>query len=739
MNFLNGALLAGIAALSIPIIIHLFHKSRFKVVKWGAMHLLEAVLRTNQRRVQIEQWILLAIRCAIPVLLALAMARPIWQGSSKLLGDAKTSTVVLLDNSYSMEAGRAGATNYSLARDEASRLVGGLRPGSEAHVILMGQGTGLLDTPTSDLSRITQALAKTNAGYGLARVPFALDSAAGVLETMREPTRQLVMLTDFQRVSFEATENKLLGTSIERLKKQPFAPNLVFWDIGQEVRENVAIESLDFSRLMVGVGQKIQIRANLRNYGDANHTDLRVTLRVDGRDKTVSQVNLGPQSKAQVLFTQSFDSAGSHVVEIAKEPDALAADNSFLASIPVRDRIPALLVDGAPGATADDIKGDTGYLQIALSPFAAGKVELSDLLDPKVIQVSGLDAKALANSQVVVLANVRRLGDDQVKALEEFVKTGGGLLVFPGDQTDTAWWNGAFARLAPLPLIGVAGELKETARSVSVMGQRFENPALELFNDPRNGSLSEAAIKVWYRMRPPEKSGGPLDPVVLARLDTGDPFLAEKVFGEGRVIACATAADADWSNLPARPSYLPLVQRLAVYLASNVYPPRNLEIGQNLVSFLPAATAGRKAIVHGPDGVPMDVPVTKRGERGVVEFGPVRVPGLYTVTPPGEAPIHYVFNADRKESDLVKLTEAEINDLGRANNIPVVRSAAEYKALEAQQRFGSELWKWVLLGLLIFLFLELLLQQWFARSRGKVPVSAVLKKVSPRSDAEVSA
>ena len=117
-TFLNFALLGGIAALSIPIIIHLFHKSRFQIVKWGAMHLLEAVIRTNQRRIRIEQLILLAIRCAIPALLALAMARPVWVGAQKLLGNAKTSTIVLLDNSYSMEAGRAGLSNFSLARDE---------------------------------------------------------------------------------------------------------------------------------------------------------------------------------------------------------------------------------------------------------------------------------------------------------------------------------------------------------------------------------------------------------------------------------------------------------------------------------------------------------------------------------------------------------------------------------------------------------------------------------------------
>src|SRR5204863_7561556 len=141
-----------------------------------------------------------------------------------------------------------------------------------------------------------------------------------------------------------------------------------------------------------------------RNYGDANHPDLRVTLKVDGKDKTASQVNLGPLAKAQVLFTQSFDTAGSHVVEVATEPDALAADNTFLASIPVRDRLPVLLVDGSPGATPDDMKSETGYLQIALSPFAAGRAELSDLVEVKTIPLESLNAKVLADAESVVTA-----------------------------------------------------------------------------------------------------------------------------------------------------------------------------------------------------------------------------------------------------------------------------------------------------------------------------------------------
>ena len=75
MTFLNGILAFGAIAALVPLLIHLFNRSRFKVVAWGAIHLLESVLRKNRRQIQLEQIILLIIRCIIPILLALALAR----------------------------------------------------------------------------------------------------------------------------------------------------------------------------------------------------------------------------------------------------------------------------------------------------------------------------------------------------------------------------------------------------------------------------------------------------------------------------------------------------------------------------------------------------------------------------------------------------------------------------------------------------------------------------------------
>ncbi|MDR3401502.1 MAG: VWA domain-containing protein [Chthoniobacter sp.] len=720
MSFLNIALLGGALALAIPIIIHLFHKSRFQIVKWGAMHLLEAVIRTNQRRIRIEQIILLIIRAAIPAVLALCMARPVWKGMHKLVGEARTSTVILLDNSYSMAASRAGTSNFSLAKDEASRLLNELPRGSDAQVVLMGEGGApLLDEPTYDLARLTQALKSIEATYGTATVPAGLDFAANVFGQMHESSRNLVVMTDFQRISFEATEDAEVGQMLDRLRKLPLPPEITFFDVGSEVKDNVAIESLDYSRLMVGIGQKIQIRANLRNFGDAPYQDLRVYFKADGKERSMAQIRLGPHEKGQVLFTHAFETAGSHVVEVVADADPLKADNSYLASIPVRDKIPVLLVNGDP--SAEPLKGETDFAEIALQPYSAtGRVALADLISTKVVRTENLDAAGINAAAVVVLANVRQLDGGQLHALEEYVRNGGGLLIFPGNRVDAAWTNSALFKdgkgLLPLALGALGGDLKEGAPSIGIVSQRFDHPALDLFNDPRNGTVSDAAIKMWYRLKEPAVASANA-PTIVARLTSGDPFLVEKQFGDGRVIQCAVPCDADWSNLPMRPFYLPMMQRLAIYLASTVFPPRNLEVSKPLVAFLPVGDAGKKASLALPDGTTREVPVVKKNERGVVEYGRTQQPGLYTLTAPSGTATHFVVNTSRRESDLQKLTDAEIADFAKSHGISVVHSGAEYKQLDRTRRFGSEFWRPLLWLLLVLIFAELFLQQRFARVR----------------------
>ncbi|RYD90615.1 MAG: hypothetical protein EOP50_15690 [Sphingobacteriales bacterium] len=295
----------------------------------------------------------------------------------------------------------------------------------------------------------------------------------------------------------------------------PLKPTITFFNVGQEVRENVSVDSLEFSKLMIGVGQKFLIRANLRNYGDANYPDLRVYLKVDGKEKTASQLALGPRETGQVLFTHTFESAGSHVVEISVEADMLKADNTYFASVPVREKLPVVLVNGDP--SPEPLKGETDFAEIALQPFSAGRVEMADLIATKVVRPEDLNGQTLNEAAVVVLGNVRKLESNQLRALEEFVRNGGGLLVFPGNRVDPNSWNSDLWKsgkgLIPAGVGALSGDIKEDSPTISILAERYNNPALELFNDPRNGTISDSAIRLWFKLQEAPADAGAVSPV----------------------------------------------------------------------------------------------------------------------------------------------------------------------------------------------------------------------------------
>jgi len=722
VTFLNAALIAGMAAVAIPIIIHLFHRSKFKIVPWGAMHLLEAVLRKNTKRLKLEQLILLLIRCSIPVALALCMARPVITGLAPLLKNNKISTVLILDNSYSMEAGGPANSNFQQAKEAARQIVDNLVPGSDVAIVQMAGGAStLLDEPTFDLDRVRGELGKMRAGFGAATVPEAFQVARAVQPRLNQLNREVIVLTDFQKVTWSengglpATERARIAGQIAEGKTPS---RLTFFHVGKEVTDNVSVESLQFNRMILGVGQQLRVRASLQNHGEGEYRDLRVVFKVDGKERSVSQASLGAREKGQVLFTHTFDTSGSHVVEVVAEADPLVADNSMMASIPVWDRMPVLLVSG--DMNPEPLMGETDFVEIALRPFGNAKVEMADLITTKTVDARELDAKMLAETRVVILANVSQLSETQLKAIEAFTKEGGGILIFPGNRINSAWYNTTLLSggkgLLPLPVVSLSGSTNSGARA-SIVSQHYEHPALEMFNDPRNGNLSEADIRLWYKMREESGKSGDSAVTVIARLDTGDPFLVEKKYGEGRVLECAVPCDAEWTNLPARPFYLPLMQQLVTYLASKVFPPRNVDVGKPLVAFLPAGDAGKKAILTDPEGKAREVQVQSKGTRAVAEFGETQRPGLYVLDGPGNSRIHFVVNVDRKESDLAQLAETEVQGVAKAMGATVVKSFNDYRSLDQQRRFGQEIWQFLLATVVGLIFVEMLLEQLFARRK----------------------
>ena len=730
MTFLNFILLGGTVAAALPIIIHLLNRQRYQTVQWGAMHLLETVLKVHTRRLKWEHLILLIVRTAIPLFIAICMARPVLTGMTQLHGNAPTSQIVLLDNSLSMEGGDADKSNFAISRELTAKIAGELPRSSEIAVVGMAGPFSELTEPSSDPAGAAQKVRAFNGGFGMARPAAALETAAGLFATrMHHSDRSLAIISDFQKVSWSAEDAAARVRAMDLLRAQPVPPRVILFHNGTEIKENVAVENIELSRSIIGINQKIQIRANIKNYGAKAWPDMRVYFRVDGVEKSASTANLTPNGSAQVLFSYSFEKAGSHVVEVRVDADALKADNFAQASVPVLDQLPVLLVSG--DMNPEPLRSETAFLEIALQPFtatpAAKEMGLADLISSRVVGEDQFVATDLSRAKVAVLANVRRLTDPQLKAIEDFVRDGGGLLVFPGDRADVAWYNEKIGKpdssgLLPCKLGALKSAGSGDASSLNpsepppagIVVQHYDHPALALFNNPKNGSLRGAQIRTWYRLDPLAANVSAA-PMIAAKLDTSDPFLVEKPYGEGRVILCATACDADWGNLPMRPFYLPLTQQLVSHLASKVYPPRNVEIGQRIGAFVPPAMAGKHATLTTPDNVRHDILIAKKEMHGVVDYEGTMRPGLYLLELPGGETLHFVVHPPPAESNPEQLAEPELQALAKSLDATLVTTWDEYDKTEHQRRFGREIWKGLLWFTLGLIFTELALIRFVTR------------------------
>src|SRR3954447_4029550 len=154
MAFLNPLLLFGTTAIAAPIIIHLFMNRRVKRMRWAAMRVLENSVIKNQKRLNLEDLLLLALRCLLVILLALALARPMFgTGSGAAAGRGVEMAVIALDNSYSMGQNDGGPSRFDQARQAAEQVLDALPAGSSVAVLLFSDLVqAVIPEPTYDLN-----------------------------------------------------------------------------------------------------------------------------------------------------------------------------------------------------------------------------------------------------------------------------------------------------------------------------------------------------------------------------------------------------------------------------------------------------------------------------------------------------------------------------------------------------------------------------------------------------------
>ena len=742
MTFLNPVLLAGIAAAAVPLVIHLLHRSRYQTVSWGAMHLLEDVVQTNQRRLQWHQWLLLAVRILIPILLAVLMARPLLTGFQALRGDRPISLVVVVDDSASM-ATRSEPdepTRFDAATAAVEELVFGSPAGSEFVVLLAGQPhRTLLDRPTSDASLLVGALTAVQPRQDAFDAGEVLDEAAVQVAGLSHPLREVVVVSDFESSEWD--------TGAERPTAAAF--DLTLLDVlgarreasASDAIDDVAVAEVESPRRPVSPGQTATVRAVVRNRGDADVLDLPITLRDGTADPETVRVDLPGGGEAQALFRLAVDRPGTHPLTVAIDrDDANAANNTAFCSLDVLDRVRVLLVDGDPSLVP--LEGETDYVAIALAPFAAAAADRSErrideTTEAGPLAVESIDADVWDRQpfvadrfDVIVLANVPRLSESTVDGLAGFVRDGGAAIWTAGSRIDRTWANETLVPRGLLPHVWAEPLTVRTAPLV----ETYTHPAVSAFNEPNFGDLSTATIRRWSPLRPfeaPANASPPSElsePAVALRLRDGSPLLAVASLGQGTIHQWAIPLDADASDLPLKPFFVPLMQQTVTAAAAGGRTPKNLRPGDPLPLDTASTNRPRTVRVTRPDGSSRSIELraTSPGNEGEKASSTdesavsTRDPGFYVVTArgtddagrtgpddtEGESPstTHYAVAIDPAEFDSAPLDPERLAAIADGSGASLAADVRSYRERDREARYGRDIWTpvWaILLGLLI--------------------------------------
>jgi len=671
-----GIALAAVLAASVPLIVHLINRRRHKRMPWAAMAFLLAANQRSLRRIRFEHWLLLAVRMAAILLFGLAVARPYLPAASIIgLGESHWHRVLLIDNSLSASApgsNSGDAYQRPAAAALADRLLAGFPDGDAVSVITLADpAEPVVGHAAFDRRTIRERLGSIRGTGRATDLPGGLNAALEVLQVSAvPPENQAVYVISDQAASAWRADQEAAETA----RRIADRATLVIIPSTDRPDGNLAVTSLVCRDPLPGTGLPIRLEATVANFRADRARDLGLQVRRDGRIvRRIPLDTIEPGGDRKVAFSIIVETPGVHAIDVridAPSADALSVDDARYLSLEVFDSVPVLLVDGQPGPTR--LTGEAGYLATALAP--AVQPGERGLLDPKVVTELELPGETLSAYRLIALCNVQRFeewGSAGWDRLEEFVRRGGGLLVFVGDAVSRDNYNRygyADGRgLLPGRLGEPIGAADDRDTYVGLQADSFTHPSLTDFTDAHESGLFLKG-RVW-RFVPLEVN--PTEATVLMRYTDGHPAVAERAFGAGRVCLVTTSADMAWNNLAARGDYVSLTWALAAHLCAGAGETRGLLVGQQIVEPLTAeqsAAAAAGLRVTTPDGTVADASLDtlpgQLADAGGYElrFGPTESVGIYTASI-GNDRVLYAANVDPEESDLNVLDEQALGAL----------------------------------------------------------------------------
>jgi hypothetical protein len=693
MTLLNPAMLLGLLAVGLPVAIHLLSRPRLRRIAWAAGRLLLKSVQQTRRRTQVEDKLLLALRCLLVAVLALLFARPAFltDATTAAFGGEASTAIILLDDSESMGQSDGEQIRFEQAKAMAGDVLDKLGAGSTCALDLVDDSIReVIPKPTENLAIVRRFLEQAKLTDRGTDLYPGLKEAIDRLKVTPGPHKKIFLFTDSQMPAWQELAR------IRQLQ-QDIAKDIeiYFIVVGREGEDNVAVSGLQTLGAVAAVGEPVRCSVRVTNWGHATVEKIPVKLAIDGEapqdEGLIDRIEPG-QTQAISLFVH-FRNAGPHSITASIPGDRLPADNQRSRALDVVDRIKALVVEGT--TSADPASQDGFFLSHALVPVAPELVD-SYYLQATTGRPSNLESPALNSYGLIFLSNVAQLSDPQAQNLAAYVKNGGALVVFPGPATSVNFYDNspAFSPLLPATLAPAQGP-PDGHPFLAWQGGDYPHPITALWNEPSSGTLGSVRVSRYFPLK--TKSGPDAHASPVVSYADGEPAVVEQAVGKGRVFLFSSTATTAWTTLPIHPGFVPLLLRLVSYATTTAAPSLNLSPGQTFIMDVDSTNAGREVSVlstgekerHGAGSIEVGEHATQ------LRYSDTDRAGTYTLfLGDDKKPIAvFAIQADPAESNLRQEPAADLQPLLAATQPAPGGESDGAPAKKAALRVpGAEIW-----------------------------------------------
>jgi len=643
----------------------------------------------------------------------LSFARPVYEGYA---GDpdasARSTVLIFIDDSFSMNARDNNGLYLDNAKESVKKILESHKESDEIYLIpaskiALKEKKILFDS----YKEIFDSLNSLKYSLKPASISEILNLSNELLGYSKNPVKEIFIISDFQKNNF----NLRTVASEEFINVKDNSVNTYLIDIGGREVNNLSIDSFSVVSKILEKDKDIKIKISLNNFSQYNVSNKTINLYVGNELKGEKAVDVSSFGKKEIEFVFNPEKSGTVTgyLELAGSEfaeDEIIQDNKYYFTFHIPEKFNISFIEDNPS--------DFNFINLA---FKTASEFLTDSIQRK----SGLFNisyekninENIFGSDVVFISNKKFFTDNEANILKDFISNGGGVFMFLGNNIDISNYNNTILNKLNSLKINQLNIDKEINSNLKFDMVDFEHPVMsEIF---RNKNLNLTSDK--FRIETPRINSyydllisGNANPVIT--LSNNKPFLVETKFSKGKIIISSVSAANDLSDFPLKTIFVPLIIRSVYYLGNNFEYQKEYVVGnQNLIT---VRALKNISSITTPSGMESELKIdlTDLDENILLlpYSGLTSQAGEYVVEDTLGSKYNFSMNVDPLESNPSQMNKEELKkyfkDIG-IEKIKITESKDDINITINESRSGIGLWKYFLIGALLFLAAELWLSK----------------------------